>query len=451
MLLCAEHILPITGEPLRDGAVLVRDNKIADIGSAELFKLKYPEDEVHDFGNAALMPGFVNLNAHAGSAVLRGIVHDVPYTTWLLSYYRKVNAMDDADWRESALLGALENVCGGITTVADIATSGEECKALAKAGLRGVVYREVGALDKQRVARNISLAEADIEEWGEAVAGSCLTVGVSPASPYRCHPSVYREVSRLARRKNLPVAMQLAAGYEEFDFLRQGAVPQAVFESGEGFHRTNDSLWMPTGTTPINYALNWDAFESDNILALHCVCVDDIDVAKLKEYDIAVAVCSRVNAQLAMGVAPIDEYLRAGLRLGLGTDSPAAVDSTDMMAEMRIGMLVQRSVHTKRFLDSGKMLEMATMGGARALRMEDKIGSLEVGKLADIIAIDLSGSHQTPMTDPVAAVVNSCGSNDVLMTMVNGTILYENNQWRDPEEVARNVAHVIAIRNRLRD
>ena len=99
------------------------------------------------------------------------------------------------------------------------------------------------------------------------------------------------------------------------------------------------------------------------------------------------AVCPRCNAQLGMGVAPINEFMRAGLRLGMGTDSPAATDSTDMLTEMRIGMLVQRAVNVGEFLDSATMLEMATIGGARALKLDDKIGSLEIGKLADIIAV----------------------------------------------------------------
>lgn len=160
--------------------------------------------------------------------------------------------------------------------------------------------------------------------------------------------------------------------------------------------------------------------------------------------------CPRCNAQLGMGVAPVNEFLRAGLRLGLGTDSPAATDSTDMLTEMRLGMLVQRAVDVNEFLDSSTMLEMATMGGARALRLDDKIGSLDVGKRADVIAVDLSSSHQTPTTDPVSAVVNTCTATDVLMTMVDGKLLYEKSRWHVDVEVAKNIARVIEIRGKLR-
>ncbi|MEG0758524.1 MAG: amidohydrolase family protein, partial [Raoultibacter sp.] len=163
-----------------------------------------------------------------------------------------------------------------------------------------------------------------------------------------------------------------------------------------------------------------------------------------------IAACPRCNAQLGMGVAPIGEFLRSGLRMGLGTDSPAATDSTDILTEMRIGMLVQRAVHVGTFLDSQTMLEMATIGGARALMIDDKVGSLDVGKEADIIAVDLSGSHQTPTTDPVSAIVNTCSGADVLMTMVAGKPLYEKNRWHVDVEVTKNIARVIEIRGKLR-
>ena len=150
-----------------------------------------------------------------------------------------------------------------------------------------------------------------------------------------------------------------------------------------------------------------------------------------------------------MGVAPLDEFLRADLRVGLGTDSPAATESTDMLSEMRLGMLLQRAVNTD-FLDARTMLEVATIGGARALGLQDKVGSLEIGKCADLIAVDLSSSHQSFTTDPVAAVVNTCTTADVLMTMVDGDVLYEKNRWHVKVEVAKNIARVIEIRSKLR-
>ena len=301
-----------------------------------------------------------------------------------------------------------------------------------------------------RVDYAMRIAENDIMHWREEVDGDRITIGVAPAAMYACHPSMFSKVSEFARRENVPVAMHVAGNREEYNFIKYGSSPFSVHTMDQKRGFVEIPPWLPTGTTPVRYALNWGAFESDNVLAIHCVHVDDKDVQKLKEYDVAVAVCPRCNAQLGMGVAPINEFMRAGLRLGMGTDSPAATDSTDMLTEMRIGMLVQRAVNVGEFLDSATMLEMATIGGARALKLDDKIGSLEIGKLADIIAVDLSGSHQTPTTDPVSAVVNTCSGADILMTMVNGTALYEKNKWNVGVEVARNIARIIEIRGKLR-
>ena len=201
--------------------------------------------------------------------------------------------------------------------------------------------------------------------------------------------------------------------------------------------------------SPVRYALNWSAFDAPNVMIVGAVCVDDEDLRKLREYDVAVCVCPRACAQLGMGVAPLHEFLRADLRVGLGTDSPAATESTDMLSEMRLGMLLQRAVNTD-FLDARTMLEVATIGGARALGLQDKVGSLEIGKCADLIAVDLSSSHQSFTTDPVAAVVNTCTTADVLMTMVDGDVLYEKNRWHVKVEVAKNIARVIEIRSKLR-
>lgn len=449
MLLNASYVLPITSEPIAKGSVLVRDGKIIDIGSQELLRLRYPEEEVRDFGKAALMPGLIDLHTHVENAVMRGAVHDVPYTTWVMSTVEIGSRMAVADWYDSAVLGGLEALSSGITCIADITATGAACVAAQRLGMRGVIYREVGAMDKHRINFAMTQAENDIYHWRQEADSDRISIGIAPAAIYACHPSVFTKVTDLARRENLPVAIHVAGNREEYDFVRYGSSPFSVHVMGEERGYVEIPPWLPTGTTPVKYAAEWGAFEADNVLAIHCVHVDDGDVKKLKEYDVSVGVCPRCNAQLGMGVAPIDKFLQAGLRLGLGTDSPAATDTIDMMEEMRLGMLIQRAINPKVFLGSATMLEMATLGGARALRIDDKVGSLDIGKQADIIAVDLSGSHQAPATDPVAAIVNTCNGTDVLMTMVDGKILYEKDHWDVGIEVARSIARVIEIRSKL--
>ncbi len=450
MLLSAEYVLPITSDPIENGAVLVRGNKIEDVGPTATLHLRYPDEEVRDFGQAALLPGFVNVHTHLEYTAMRGIVHDVPYATWLMSVNEKVARMTPADLLDSSILGGLEALSSGITCLADISPTGIPLQALEQLGLRGVVYREVLAMDRKRVDYAMNHAIEDIEKWRSKYAGSRISVGIAPAALYVCHPSVFGKISEYAGSR-IPVALHVAGSREEYSFIRDGksAFAVDVLKDKRGF--VEIPPWLPTGATPVNYALNWGAFDADNVLAVHAVHVDDDDINSLNRYNVAIAHCPRCNAMLGMGMAPVQEYIRRGMRVGLGSDSPAATDSTDMLIEMRTSMYLQRSFNTRSYTKAKSLLEMATIGSARALRMEDTIGSLDIGKQADIIAIDLTTSHQVPTPDPMAAVVNTCSSREVMMTMVGGDILYEQNHWHVGANVAQSIAHVIEMKGKLRE
>ena len=132
MLLCAEHIIPIAGEPIDDGAVLVRDGRIVEVGGAQRMKAHYPQEEVRDFGRSAIMPGFVDCHTHLEYTALRGIVHDVPYAEWLVTEHAKADMMSRDDRYDSAVIGGMEMIAGGVTTVADFTSTGSSIAALAR-------------------------------------------------------------------------------------------------------------------------------------------------------------------------------------------------------------------------------------------------------------------------------------------------------------------------------
>lgn len=451
MILCAKYIIPVTQPPIDDGAVLVRDGRIVEIGGAQRMKSRYPEEEVRDFGLAAIMPGFVDCHTHLEYTALRGMVHDVPYAEWLALEHAKADKMSLDDRYDSALLGGLEMLAGGVTTVADFTNTGASYEAVQNLGLRSVIYRSVGAPEKARVDEAIEDAVADISSWTENSDKSRTAIGIAPKALHACHSSVFRKVNDVAEKMDLPVAMHMAGSYEEYSYIRNGSTPLSV-RGKSGSHTLTDRFsWLPTGVTPVEYAWNWYAFASENTLAVHCIHVDENDIGTLKRSDTAIAVCTCCNAQLGMGLAPLPKFLQAGIRVGLGTDSPAATDTSDMFMEMRFGMLIHRAVSRDEFLSAQTMLELATIGGARALRLDDKIGSLEPGKCADIIAVDLSRSRQTSLIDPVTAVVMGASAADVLFTMVDGEPLYEyENLCRkgfDPYEIGHRAAQ---IRMRLR-
>jgi 5-methylthioadenosine/S-adenosylhomocysteine deaminase len=444
-------VLPVSERHIENGAVLVRDGRIADIGYATKLKTRYPDEETRDFGLAAIMPGFVDVHTHLEYSALRGLIYDVPYAAWKLHLAEKEKLFSPEDWDDSALLGALEAIRSGITTVADITRTGASLKATKATGLRGVIYREVGTMERSEVERVLKEAFEDIISWREQVDGKLTHIGIAPTALYNCHPMVFKQVAEYAA-DGTPVACHLAGSREEYEFIRYGSSPFSVHsieqERGYGIDMPP---WLATGASPVRYILNWGFFEAPNVLAIHCVQVNDEDIEKLADYNIAVGVCSRCNAQLAMGIAPLSKLIKAGIRVGLGTDSPAATNATDPLAEMRLSLLLQRALGNRSdFFSASQMIRLATLGAAEALRIEDEVGSLEVGKQADIIALDLSNSNQAPTHDPNSAVVHTVTQDNVLMTMIGGEILYDGQHLHEVD-VQRVFARAEEMRLKLRE
>jgi 5-methylthioadenosine/S-adenosylhomocysteine deaminase len=424
MLLTARYVLPVTAPYIEDGAVLVRDDGIVEVGRVDDLTARYPEEEVRDFGLAALLPGFVDLHTHLEYSIFRGLVDDLPYSEWKVSLLEKERRLTDEDWSTSATLGVLEAIQSGITTVADITSRGCSVEAVCEAGMRAVVYREVATMDRKLVSAAIADAIADMADWRTRADGHPVAIGIAPHAPYSCHPQVYRAVGELARHEGLPVATHLAGSQDEYDFVKWGKSAMAIDVQDAG--DWDESPWMPTGVSPVRYLMQYGIFDVPNFLAIHCVHVDDSDIDVLRSYDAAIAYCPRCNAKLGMGIAPLKRYMDRGVRIGIGTDSPAAANTVDMFDEMRIGLLLQRaaSLDVASFT-AARMIRMATIWGARALRMEDRIGSLEAGKQADVVAVDLSLSHQIPTQDPAGAIVHTANQENVMMTMVDGRVIYD--------------------------
>jgi 5-methylthioadenosine/S-adenosylhomocysteine deaminase len=188
MLLTARYVLPISTPHIEHGAVLVRDDKIVEIGDLEHLRELHPDEPVRDFGLAALLPGFVDLHTHLEYTAMRGLVDDLPYSSWKYQLLQKERLFDAPDWDDSALLGALEALQSGITTVADVTESGASGRAAQSAGLRGVIYREVATMEKPKVAGVMAQAAEDIVQWRDASDPSRLTIGIAPHAPLGGQP-----------------------------------------------------------------------------------------------------------------------------------------------------------------------------------------------------------------------------------------------------------------------
>jgi len=452
MLLTAKYVLPICANHIEDGAVLVRGDRIEAVGTQADMAAAYPDEPVRDFGLAVLMPGFVDLHTHLEYSIFRGAVDDVPYTSWKMQVQQKGQRLAEEDWRDSAVLGAMEAIGSGITTVADITSSGRSVLAARDAGLAGVFYREVSTMDKTRVTQEMEQAVSDIDEWGDAAAGAPIEIGIAPHSPYTCHPSLFQAAADLAISRSLPAAIHLAGSQDEYDFVRYGSSALAQdFREQSGWSGVG---WMPTGVSPVRYVLQWGLFDVPRLLAVHCVHVDESDIAVLAERGVTIAHCPRCNAKLGMGIAPLTQFFEHGITVGIGTDSPASNNTLDPFDEMRIGLLIQRGASTEhdfyRYFTARTMLRLATIHGARALGLDDEIGSLEAGKRADVIAVDLSSSpHMVPTADPYSALVHTSNQKDVIMTMVAGRVLFDRGEYTSVDK-ERALARAREARLKLR-
>lgn len=427
MILTARYVIPVATPHIENGAVLVRDDKIVEIGDVEHLRAAHPEEPVRDLGLSALIPGFIDLHTHLEFSSMRGLVDDLPYSRWKLQLMEREKFLTEQDWHDAAMLGALESLRSGITCVADISDKGASTAAVNAAGLRARIYREVATMDRKRVDDVMRRADEDIHAWRESVDPDRVAVGIAPHAPYSCHPELFRKVADYAQ-DGTPVSMHLAGSKEEYQFVKYGSSMLAVdYRRAAG---EEPPLWLPTGVSPVRYVLQWGLFDVPNVLAVHVTQVDDSDIDVLASHDVNIAYCPRCNAKLGMGIAPLYKFIQADLTVGIGTDSPASNNVMDMFDEMRIGLLLQRAMlGEEHWLGARRFVKMATLDGARALGIDDKVGSLEPGKQADIIAVDLSHSHQIPTHYPYSTVVHTSNQDNVTMTMIAGKIVYEDGTW----------------------
>jgi len=449
MLLLARYVLPINAPHIEDGAVLVRGTDIVTVGTRAELVSAYPDEERVDYGLAILMPGFVDLHTHLEYAIFRGVVDDLPYTRWKMEVQRRESRLSGEDWADSALLGSAEAIRSGITTIADITATGASVAGASNAGLRGVLYREIETMDIHAVDRIVAEGFEDMARWQAAVDAGRITIGIAPHSPYTCHPRLFQAVAERVGSAETPVAIHLAGSRDEYNVVKYGSSPLGQdFRTQSGWA---DEAWMPTGVSPVRYVYQWDLLDLPNVMGVHCVQVDADDIAILDRTNVSIAYCGRCNAKLGMGTAPLGEYLARGMRVGLGTDSPASNSTIDFFDEMRIGLLIQRGMHGEGgFFTAEQFVRMATIDGARALKLDEVIGSLEPGKRADIIAVDLSQSYQVPTQNPYAALVHTCNQEDVLMTMADGQVLFDRGRFLSME-LETMIGHIEGIRLKVRD
>lgn len=409
-ILSADWVLPIEGAPIERGAVGIEDGRIAAVGTVEEL------GEGQYFADAAIVPGFVNAHTHLEYAVYAGFGDGLSFGPWIVMHMERKARLERADMEAIARLGAAECLRSGITTVGDLAFSGASAHACDELGLRALVYLEVFGREGAEAMRTFAEKRAYVERS----LSERVRVGVSPHAPYTCSDDVYRACLELG----LPLATHLNESQVELDWLIRGEGPWQPFA---------DVLPPPGGQSGIRRLADAGLLD-DRIVAAHCVKVDAEEVGLLAQHGVAIAHCPRSNALLGCGVGPLDAWRAAGLRVGVGTDGVSSVPSHDFFEELRTAVGFARAREERAdALSATEALELATLGGARALGLDTEIGSLVPGKRADLTIVTLSGSPYLPWEDPAAAVVYGGAPERVLATLVDGEERYEKGgfEWHE--------------------
>lgn len=430
-ILSADHVLPVSSEPIRGGAVALEGTRIAAVGSRKDLVERFPECELTEFGGAVILPGFVNCHSHLEITAMRGaldaVEHD--FRRWLIRLNDLRKQMSDEDIRIAAIAGVTEGARAGVTCFGDIGRIGEAgFEALKAVGLRGVSFQETEFSPDDRTADNdlaVLLEKfSSLRERQTAL----VEAGISPHSPYTVSRRLFEKIARFALDEKVKLTIHAAESPEEDLLMRRG---EGFFT---GVYEKLGCSWESPGCSSIEFLRQTGVLEARPLLA-HCVTVSDEDIAAIRDSGSAVAHCPKSNAKFGHGTAPLEKLIDAGIEVGLGSDSVASNNLCDIIEESRFAALAQRSrPGRERLLSPREIIRAATFGGAAALGLGEIAGTLEPGKQADIAVVSLSSIAQQPVSDVEAAIVFSSGASDVAATFVAGSEVFSGGQTRTVDE-----------------
>ncbi|CAN5171554.1 TRZ/ATZ family hydrolase [soil metagenome] len=406
----ASWVLPVTSAPVPGGTVIEHGGRIVYVGPRR--PAADPEDDV-DLGAALLMPGLVNAHCHLELTAMRGFLDGLSFREWILRLTMSRRAvLTPGMLLDSARLGVVEGLLHGVTTFADTGDTGAGFDAMLESGVRGICYREVFGPDPAQCAESLADLERSAFTMRERET-ALVRVGVSPHAPYTVSDDLFRATATFAREHGFPLAVHIA----------ESAVETALVVHANGAFadglRARGFTVEPRGRTPIGLLESLGVLDVKPLL-IHCVQVDSADIATIASHDAAVAHCPASNAKLGHGTAPLSALRRAGIRVGLGTDSVASNDRMDLLDEARVATLFANASEARHdALSARDAFALATIGGARALGIDREVGSLEVGKAADLAAFRVP-DHRAPLHDPIASAIYALAGVPALLVTVAG-------------------------------
>jgi len=401
---------------IEDGAVAIRGDSIIANGPSSEISSKYVASKTIDARGAIVMPGLINGHGHAAMSLFRGIAEDLPLNDWLRKYIFPAEAKNvDEDfvvW--GTRLGLLEMLRGGITTYADMYYFEDAVARVTKeAGMRGVLGETIidfPAPDNKTREEAFDYTQRFLAHWKS---DPLIVAAVAPHSAYTCSEGTLKDSAALARRNGAPILIHLA---------------EAPFES--------EQTRAKHGLSPVGYLESIGLLGPD-VLGAHCIWLDAGDVLALAHFGVGCAHNPSSNMKTAAGVMPVVDMLAAGVPLALATDGAASNNHQDLFLEMDLASKLQKIARRDpRALPAEQVVEMATTGGARALHLERQIGSLEPGKKADLIVVDTSAPHATPMYNVYSELVYALRSSDVRTVVIAGKIVVEDRRILTLDEKA---------------
>lgn len=410
----ARWVLPIAAPPIADGTVLEEQGRITWVGP----RADAPAggDDV-DLGDALLMPGLVNTHCHLELTAMRGFLDGLDFREWIQRLTRaRAAVLTPAMLFDASRLGVDEGLRAGVTTFGDTGDSGTGFDAMLERGVRGISYREVFGPDPAQCDQ----AVAELRDKAAAMREretALVRVGISPHAPYTVSDPLFTAAATLAARESYPLAVHIAESELESGLVARGA---GAFADGL---RARGIAVAPRAESPVALLERLGVLDRAPLL-IHCVRVDARDVAAIAAHDCGVAHCPASNAKLGHGIAPLRDLMAARVRVGLGSDSVASNDRMDLLEEARLASLLAGAREGRATaLPASVALELATLGGARALGLEREVGSLEPGKAADLAAFPLDLAHRAPVHDPAAAAVFALAGSPASFVAVAGRVL----------------------------
>jgi 5-methylthioadenosine/S-adenosylhomocysteine deaminase len=391
---------------MRDGTVIVDGDRIAWVGPRAKAPPLAPPDVDEQLGDAVLLPGLVNTHIHLDLAPFAGLLGGMRFADWLHALVGvSRDVMDDDARADAARWSACDQIAYGVTTLGDTGPSRASFDAMVAAGARGVAYLETFGPDPAQCAASFAdlCARVDRARRDET---SLVRVGVSPHAPYSVSDELYAKVADYARVDQLPVGVHIAESEAESQLVERGVGPLADMLRARGI------AVAPRARSPVELLARTDVL-STQPLCIHSVRAASDDVLRLADTGASVAHCPRSNRWFGHGMAPIIALREHHVPVGLGTDSAASNDNVRLLSEAR--------AVSAESLSPAERIDMATRGGALALGLGDRIGTLSPGKQADMIAFSVRDTA-TCDRDPARYVLEQCHGDATVVTIVAGVV-----------------------------